>query len=365
MPTKVEKNGKAMWFARVQKQGLIRSKYLRTRAEALAWEAEQRELDWTKTHTDCLTIHDLATQYLDDVKGRFAPKTYWEKKKVFKELFKMLDPKTLATSLQPKQILDFLTEQFDKRSGVCANRDRKNLVAAWNWGMKYLGLPGPNPASIVDKFPEERKPRYVPPEEDFWKVYDIAEDQDKVMLAVVLYTAARRGEVYRLGWEDVDFQKNRIRLSTKKRQNSSLEFDWLPMASELRRLLRDWWERRTFKDSPWVFVNENEMAAHSIRLGQPFTTRRTFMPNLCKKAGIKPFGFHAIRHLTASILYRQGYALSVIQAVLRHQSATTTTKYLKSLGLEEVRPALDDLSRKPAQVLEFKAKKSKRASGDE
>lgn len=61
--------------------------------------------------------------------------------------------------------------------------------------MKYLGLSGSNPASIVDKFPEERKPRYVPPEVDFWKVYDTAEGQDKVMLAVVLYTAARRGEV--------------------------------------------------------------------------------------------------------------------------------------------------------------------------
>jgi hypothetical protein len=28
----------------------------------------------------------------------------------------------------------------------------------------------------------ERQPRYVPPEEDFWKVYEKAEGQDKVML---------------------------------------------------------------------------------------------------------------------------------------------------------------------------------------
>ena len=57
--------------------------------------------------------------------------------------------------------------------------------------------------------------------------------------------------------------------------------------------------------------------------------------------------------------------MAEIQAVLRHKSATTTTKYLRSLGLEELRPALEDLSRRPAQVLEFKDKKTKKASGDD
>ena len=34
---------------------------------------------------------------------------------------------------------------------------------------QYLGLPMPNPC-LVDRFPEERHPRYIPSEEDFWKV---------------------------------------------------------------------------------------------------------------------------------------------------------------------------------------------------
>jgi hypothetical protein len=29
------------------------------------------------------------------------------------------------------------------------------------------------------KMPEVRSPRYVPPQEDFWKVYNVAEEQDK------------------------------------------------------------------------------------------------------------------------------------------------------------------------------------------
>ncbi|MCF8074034.1 MAG: site-specific integrase [Desulfarculaceae bacterium] len=359
MATKVTKNGKTRWFARVQKGGNIRTKLCKTRAEALAWEAEQKAADWSKTDMDSLTVHDWATKYLDHAKQRFTGNTYVEKRSAFKRLLKSVDSSMLTRDLTVAQMLEHLKVQFQGRSGYAANRDRKNLTAAWNWGHKYLGLPMPNPVALVEKFPEQRKPRYVPPEEDFWKVFDLAEGQDKVMLAVAFYTAARRGEIYRLAWEDVDWSNKRVRLSTRKRQDGSMEYDWLPMAEDLRAHMRWWWEHRTFKDSPWVFVSENEMAAHAELLGQPFTTRRTFMPSLCKRAGVKPFGFHGIRHLAASILYKEGYPVSQMQVILRHQSPTTTTEYLRTLGLEEVRGAVASLGRRRADVIDLETRSRK------
>ena len=68
------------------------------------------------------------------------------------------------------------------------------------------------------------------------------------------------------------------------------------------------------------------------------------MKRLCARARVKAFGFHAIRHLTASILYKMGQPVSVIQAILRHKSPNTTAIYLKSLGLEETRGALEGLA---------------------
>ena len=58
------------------------------------------------------------------------------------------------------------------------------------------------------------------------------------------------------------------------------------------------------------------------------------MRSLCEQAEVKPFWFHAIRHLTSSTMYKMGYVVAEIQGVLRHESATTTTKYIKSLGRE-------------------------------
>jgi len=69
--------------------------------------------------------------------------------------------------------------------------------------------------------------------------------------------------------------------------------------------------------------------------GKPFKVRQHFMEKLCKRSGVKPFGFHGIRHLTASILYYKGYDVSVIQSILRHKSPTTINRYLRKLGLEE------------------------------
>jgi len=310
--------------------------------------------DWVKK-IDTVCLGDWASAYLDSVKPRFSKGTYDEKRKVFQRFFKDVSPTLPVTKLKPGDVMSYVVKQKEERSGYSANKDRKNLVAAWNWGMKYMKTPlsGPNPC-LVERMPEVRSPRYVPPEEDFWKVFEAAEGQDRVMLLAFLYLAARRGEIFRLKWDDVDFTNNRVRLWTCKRTDGTYEYDWLPMTGELRDALRWWWEHRPVKDQPNVFLCLDEPHSTKAFYGEPFRYRLQFMRRLCDKAGVKQFGFHAIRHLSASILFQKGYELGVIQAILRHQSPSTTERYLKSIGMERVREALEDLSREKGKVLEFK-----------
>jgi len=48
-----------------------------------------------------------------------------------------------------------------------------------------------------------------------------------------------------------------------------------------------------------------------------------------------------------------GHDHAIIQAVLRHKLATTTNRYLKSLGCDDMRSALEDFSINAGRVIEF------------
>ncbi len=374
MPTQTMRRGVLRWRAQVFMDGkIVASKWFGSTKEdmrqAILWEektkvelAEQAKEAPSTTVMASLSVGEWANAYLDDVKLRKAPPTLKEKVTAFKALFQRLKPETPVEDVTPALVLKHLQGVYRSRSGYAANKDRKNLATAWKWGQSFLdGFPtGDNPFLKASRFPEEKEPRYVPSEEDFWKVLDAAEGQDKVLLLAYLHTGARRSELFRLKWSDVDFSTGRIRLTTKKTADGSMKAAWLPMTSDLQDNLRWWWENRPFKQAEHVFVVTEEQGFGCQYAGQPFRYRQHFMKKLCEKAGVKPFGFHAIRHLTATTLYQAGQPVAVVQAVLRHESAQTTTRYLAGLGLEQTRDALEGVmgKRGPAKVIPFKTKEA-------
>ncbi len=95
----------------------------------------------------------------------------------------------------------------------------------------------------------------------------------------------------------------------------------------------------------YVFINP--------RTGGPFKERNHWLPGLCRKAGVKPFNFHSIRHLTANWLDKHNIPLTTIQRILRHKNAMTTAKYLHELT--GVKVVLDEIfeTRKGGKVLDF------------
>ena len=70
------------------------------------------------------------------------------------------------------------------------------------------------------------------------------------------------------------------------------------------------------------------------------------MKDLCKKAGVKYFGFHAIRHHVASFLADSHKAThhNQIQQMLRHRRLSTTDHYIKTLDpqLKQISKVLDE-----------------------
>lgn len=334
MPYKKTKNGKNRWVGSVMINGRRKERIFDTKKEAKTWEVEMHSAgELTATPS----LLKWAEQYLD-YSRRFSPKVYSEKCGAFRRFFKFIKPTAKVDKMSPRLALEFLQKEYDKRTGNAANRDRKNLVAAWNWGIRYLDLPKPNPFELVDKFATEEKGHYVPTEDDFWKVLDIAEGQDKVMLLTFIHTAGRRGEIYKLQWEDVDFDNERICLKTRKRKGGSLESDWIPMNPELTKALK---EHQAVAVNEWVFTQPK--GQHK---GKPYTENRGFPQTLCDKAEVKRFGCHGIRGLTASIMAKHDIPMIYIRDTLRHKNLRITEKYVR--GLDSVRDHLKVLERKTA-----------------
>lgn len=369
MPSIIVKRGTKRYRASVTVQGQTLQKLFpdeckKSYQAALIWEKESKkelEKQLSRINSGSLAIGQWSNEYLTEAENRFVSKTFKEKKAAFTMFYKDtgLQRDFPVYDLTITICRNFLLKQVKERSGYAANKERKNLATAWRWGFDNMeGWPkGVNPFLSVKKFPEERQPRCVPSEDDFWKVYNQAVGQDKVMLLTFLHLAARRSEVFHIKWSGVDFGNNRICLWTQKREGGHKEYDWLPMTSELRKALLQWSEERLRQktdDKEHVFVCLDKTPFCEEYYGKPFIHRQHLMERLCKKAKVKHFGFHGIRHLTASILYQKGYTLSVIQTILRHASPNTTARYIHSLGLEETRGALEEGLKGPTEIIEFK-----------
>lgn len=315
---------------------------------AVQWEdATRQELKspGTRTVTGSPSCLEWLNAYLDFCKDTKSPKTFEEKLLTAKRFLQDVGKNTLVENLDAPMVMGFLRTEHKKRSGYSANRVRKNLAAGWKWASKFLaGFPRktPNPFTEVDRFPEVRQPRYVPPESDFWRVFDEASGQDRVLLLTFLHLAARKGEVFRLRVDDLDFDNQTALISTRKREGGNTEFDRVPLTDTLAAALKAWIELRPVQ-SEFVFINLGEEKFCREFYGQPFVNRQHFLGKLCEKAGVRPFSYHAIRHLSASILYREGQPVSVLQAILRHKSPTTTARYLHGLSLPQAREALNSV----------------------
>ncbi len=75
---------------------------------------------------------------------KFSRKTFDEKRIAFRLLVQSSGPETPVNSISRVAVLRRLQGQGQgqatTRSGHAANKDRKNLVAAWNWGLKPFGF---------------------------------------------------------------------------------------------------------------------------------------------------------------------------------------------------------------------------------
>lgn len=322
------------WRGQVKSQGRTYRSDFPTKREATEWEAEKRkELKKGTTQAAIPTAMDLVSffgDYLEYSELQFTEGTFQEKRRLCHRFLEMYG-NMAVDDVTPEMVHRYLREQAQDRSANCSNRDRKNLSAMWTWGQDILDLKT-NPVAKIKQMPHNRAPQHTPPTKDVLKVLAAATREEKVFLNCYLQTGARRAEIFRWTWnEDINFDRREVRLGTRKTRDGSMEYEWLPMNEELYGELTWWWEHRPIKDTPYVFVSTS--AKPGRHYGKPYKERRWFMQTLCKRAGVQPFGFHALRRYVASVLAdTHKVSAKTIQRILRHKNVTTTERYIQNIN---------------------------------
>ena len=297
-----------------------------TRREALDWESAAQSRQEIAEVTRTATVLEWLNEYLDYSLERHVQVVYQAKKRAFKIALAVIDNKLEAARITPAHALAAMRHAKKVGCADTANLCRKQLSAAWNYGIKFVGLPPLNPFLQVEKFPADQKPRRLPSESEFWQVVNHAQERDRRFLIACLHTAARKSELFRLTWNDVDFDREFVLLGTRKRKGGGMEYDPVPMTLELKRVLREQKAEGLCGDR--VFCHTD---------GTPYTKRQRLIDRLCKKCGIPRFCLHSIRSLTASILAREGVPMKKIQGILRHRRLATTEEYIADIApLENV-----------------------------
>lgn len=318
------------------------SNWFGTKAEAREAEAKRREEIKSPSPEPAMVMETTPTAmgFLDLVNRRLDHVKAYNSKRHYTDHFYMAKrwigewEKLSCEEVSREKIQKFLLKRAEV-SPFTANKDLRYLRALFNFGISRNWI-AENPTRGLSFFPVEKRLKYIPAKGDVLSVIAAAnkniETQD--YLWAIKETMGRMGEVNRLTWADVNLEERYVVLYTRKKKGGHLTPRKVPMTQKLFEVLSRRHEERA-KDKPWVFWQRYWDRKKKEWVEGPYKDRKSIMKTLCKKAKVRYFRFHALRHLGASILDRKNVNLGSIQRLLGHENRMTTEIYLHSIGEAE------------------------------
>lgn len=134
----------------------------------------------------------------------------------------------------------------------------------------------------------------------------------KPVVVCAVNTGMRKSEVLSLRWDNVDLQHGFILLEVTKNG----ERREIPINETLRQTLLDLTRRL---DVPFVFYDP--------ATGKPYQDVKRSFNTACRRAKIRDFRFHDLRHTFASHLVMARQDLTTVKELLGHKTLTMTLRY--------------------------------------
>ena len=264
-----------------------------------------------------ITFEQLIQKYAEIQKGE----PYFERtRKYYVNILLGFFATHKLCQIAPLDIEDFkkkrketLTQHGKERSGISVNRELETLRHIFNKAVEW---------GMMDKNPFNRFSNPIFFEEDNGRVRFLEAEEIQRLLSVsppylkniikgAILTGLRKGDLLNMKWSDVDLERGFMTYREQKKGDKfrikELNDDMISLVMEIPK-----------GQSDHIFCSPDGKLLKDIK--------RSFATAL-KKAGIKNFHFHDLRHTSASHLLMRGASLRSVQEHLGHSSLAMTQRY--------------------------------------
>ncbi len=226
-------------------------------------------------------------------------------------------------------IQSYLAERLEEVSPALVSNERKALASLFSF-LHTEGLWPVNPLNGVGHVRVRYRERLCPDIGDVIKVLNGScmrrRDTEKLRVLVLLLatTGLRISEAASLLRDSIDLKALELRVTGKGDKMRVVPL--LPQTAEaLARYMR-----RRKSDSPYLFSGNTSTGHMNIHNLEKILRRA------CKRAGVRPFTPHQLRHLYATTMPRDGAKLEIVSRILGHAGVGVTADIYRHVAMAEV-----------------------------
>jgi site-specific recombinase XerD len=266
-------------------------------------------------------LEKIFNDYLSYSKTNHAPNTYKRYRAImdnFKRFLSDYPYLRMISQLNPRTFEDYKAfRQEEEAENKTINIELQTLRAMFNLA-KTWGYTKENPTDTVKKM---RITNHITPR--FLRDYEIKQlleacnEWEYPIFYAFLNTGMRKSELLNLTWDDVDFERKKIKIIEKA--------DWSPKTSERQIPLNDGLFKvlkalGAKKRGKYVFHDKGQqIESNRLRKRLMSLTKRCGFPDVTK--------LHSLRHTFASHLVMKGVDLPTVKKLMGHADIDTTMIY--------------------------------------
>jgi integrase len=265
------------------------------------------------------TVADVAATFMDEhVRARRKDRTVAEYQRLFD---KLILPRVGRLPIKDVTRHDVARVHHALRdTPYQANRVIALLSKLMNWAeLKGYRSDNSNPCRHVERNEEDRRERFLSGAElaALGKAMAKAESKDLASpyaiaaIRLLVLTGARLNEILTLKWDEVNFERSRLKLADSKtgRKAIYLSAAALEVLHSMPRV----------EGNPYVIVG-HKTGSHLVNIQKPWQLIRGL-------AKLDDLRIHDLRHSYASVGAASGMSLPIIGALLGHSQPATTARY--------------------------------------